>query len=115
MKSSQTLSNISDKLRGTAHEAEQHLRAAAGAVQDGLRDGAAIAADGARQVSGTTVAAAESVAAEAAAIGHDTYKRLQGRTGDAIASIDAMVSRNPVGALVAALGMGLVLGFLARR
>lgn len=86
MRTRHTVSEISDKLRDTARDGAQQASEAVNTV-----------------VTGSTSA------------GRDTYRLLANRTGNALAGVDKAVSRNPVGALAAALGAGLVLGLLARR
>lgn len=115
MRTAQTVSNFSDKIRDTAREADEQLRAAGDTVAGGLRQGADIArasmSDGAQQASdavGTIVAGASSA-------GKEGYRVVSERAEEALTVIDKAVSRHPVGALVAALGAGLVLGLLARR
>jgi len=111
MKTREAISNISDKLKDSAREAEGHLREAAGAVSEGVRESAGIAADSARHARANLMDAAEAHAADAKAIGKDAYRH----AGSALAQVDSLVARNPVGALVAALGLGLVLGMMARK
>lgn len=51
----------------------------------------------------------------AAAKSSDIIEDAQARASGTIAAIDQVVARNPAGALIAALGVGLVLGMMARR
>ena len=104
MRAAQTVSTISDTLRDTAKGAGEHLQAAGESVNEGLRETASVAADGLRQS-----------AKSAEAVGKDIYKDLAHRASGSIESIDTMVARHPVGALVAALGFGVVVGLLARK
>lgn len=115
MRTGQTVSNISDKLRDTADEADHKIRAASETVTDGLREGADTARasirDGARQATD----AVGTIVEGASAAGKDGYRAVAARTSDALTAVDKAVTRNPVGALAAALGVGLLLGLLARR
>lgn len=104
MRAAQTVSAMSDTLRDTAKGAGEHLHAAGESVNEGLRETASVAAEGIRQT-----------AKSAEAAGKDIYKDLAHRASGSIESIDAMVARHPVGALVAALGFGVVIGLLARK
>ena len=115
MRTNQTVSDISEKLRDTVQDADSQLRAAGESISDGVKKGADAARmsmhDGARQASdavGTLVDGASSA-------GKDGLRMVRNHTSDALAAVDKAVTRNPVGALVAALGAGLVLGLLARR
>lgn len=111
MRAGQTVSAMSDKLRDTARDAGEHLYAAGETVNEGLRETAGVAAEGLRQ----SAKSAETAIEGAAATGKDIYHDLAQRASGSIASVDAMVARHPVGALVAALGFGLVVGLMARK
>lgn len=111
MRTAQTVSAMSDTLRNTAKGAGDHLHAAGESVNQGLRETAGVAAEGLRQ----TASSAEAAVEGAAAAGKDLYKDLAHRASGSIESIDTMVARHPVGALVAALGFGVVIGLLARK
>ena len=115
MRTGAAASNIADTVRDTAKEAESQLRAAGENLAHGVREGMTVASEslkeGARHASG----AVDTIRTGASDAGRDAYRVLADRTGEAIAGVDRVVARNPVGALVAAMGVGLVLGFLARR
>jgi ElaB/YqjD/DUF883 family membrane-anchored ribosome-binding protein len=111
MRASNTISTISDKLRDTASDAGEHLTAAGAAVNQGVHDAAEVAADGVRQ----SARKAEAAIQDATASGKELYRDAADRAGRSLAGIDTLVARNPVGALVAALGIGLVLGLMARK
>ena len=111
MRAANTMSSISDTLRDSATDATEHLRAAGESVSEGLRDSANTAAESVRQ----SARSAESRISDAAASGKELYRGALSSAGDSISGIDKFVSRNPSGALIAALGLGLVLGFMARR
>ena len=100
MKTTQALSSFPGKIGDSAREAGDHLNAATGAIGEGMREASYAATD-----------VAKAAASDAQEIGKDVYRR----AGDALSNIDQVVARNPVGALVAALGFGLVLGMMARR
>ena len=74
-------------------------------------DAAEVAADGVRQ----SARKAEAAIQDATASGKELYRDAADRAGRSLAGIDTLVARNPVGALVAALGIGLVLGLMARK
>ncbi len=115
MRTSQTASELSDRLQDTKRDADTQFRAAGETVTDGLKKGADAARasihDGARQASD----AVETLVDGASAVGKDGLRLVKSQTNEALAAVDRAVTRNPVGALVAALGAGLVLGLLARR
>lgn len=115
MRAGQTLNTITDKLRDTAKDAGDHLSAATGAVNDGLRETADTAAGTLRQSAKSATETAEAALNEAAVVGRDIYKGIASRAGDSVAGLDRLVAKNPLGAIVAALGLGLVVGLLARR
>lgn len=77
-------------------------------------EGAAVAADVKRRV-GRATAQAEATAAQIAEGGRaavdETRARIQG-LGDDVAGV---VERNPLAALAAALGLGIVIGMMSRR
>ncbi len=76
-----------------------------------MRETAAIAGEAARETAHDVRNAADRGISEAKTVGREAYRR----AGDALAGVDSFVARNPVGALVAALGVGLVLGMFARK
>jgi ElaB/YqjD/DUF883 family membrane-anchored ribosome-binding protein len=111
MRIANTVSEITDKLRETASGATEQLHAAGDAVSHGLRDTADVAAEGIRQSARSAEAAVHDVAAS----GKEIYKGTVKRTNTSLAGVERLVARNPVGALIAALGMGLVVGLMARK
>lgn len=111
MRAASTVSAISDKLRETATDANEHLHAAGDAVSQGLRDTAEVAAEGVRQ----SAKLAEAAIHDATTSGRDIYKDAAARASSSIAGVDKLVARHPIGALIAALGLGLVLGLVARK
>lgn len=111
MRAANTVSAISDKLRDTAHDATEHLAAAGEAVNQGLRDTVDVATKSARN----SAKSAEAAVQDAAVSGKELYSDTMTRASNSIAGIDKFVSRNLAGTLLAALGMGLVLGLMARK
>ena len=115
MRTGQTLNTITDKLRDSAADAGDRLSAASGVVSEGLRETADTAASALRQSAKSATETAEAALHDAAVVGRDIYKGIASRAGDSVAGLDRLAAKNPLAAIVAALGIGLLVGFLARR
>lgn len=115
MKSTRALNNISDKLRGAASDTAELLRETGNAAARSANETAATASETLRAAAGSSAAVADEAMAAAKGAGRDLYRKAADSTGGVLTQIDRLVTRNPVGALVAALSFGIVLGMLSRR
>jgi len=119
MRNSSTQSDNFSNTKRAASDAVNKIRDIGEETADNLKDAAFRAG---RTVNDTYESATEDAANLRDRIAHDaasTGRRIyDGATQNAesiFSSVDRYVGRNPVGALVAALGVGLVVGLLARR
>ncbi|MFT3987148.1 hypothetical protein [Aestuariivirga sp.] len=101
---SNTVSNISDTAHRAASVSVEHLRAAGQSALDGFRD-----------VRDQAAEAAQGKFDDASRAGKAAYRQAVAAKDQSLSSLEDTVTRNPVGSVVAAFGLGIVLGFMARR
>ena len=112
MRASHTVSNIADTAQKAASDSADHLRAAGHVAVEGVRN---IGEAAAEAVNGSVRQAADRVVSDATRLGSSSYNAVAAAADKSASSLESMVNRNPMGALIAALGVGLVLGLMARK
>ena len=112
MRASHAAANIADTAQRAVSESTDHLRAAGHAAAEGVKN---IGDTVAETVNGSVRQAAERVVNDASRLGNSSYNAVAAAADKSASSLESMVNRNPMGALIAALGVGLVLGLMARK
>lgn len=97
-------SDIASIARDSAADSAAHLQAAGSAALKGAGEVGERIADSLHRTS-----------EEAAALGKSAFDAASEKAGASLAEIDRAVARNPVGALLAAAGVGLLIGLVTRR
>jgi|GEM_PF-4708080 len=108
MRTSTAASNIAGTAQRAASDSVEHLRAAGQSALDGLRNVRDQAADAAQDKFYEKMD-------DASRAGKAAYRHARAASDKSLTTLEDTVARNPVGSLVAAFGLGIVLGFMARR
>jgi len=104
--------NAADAGQRAASESSDRLHAAASAATEGMRSAGENVANAVNEGLHDTK---DRLMNEASKAGSAAYKSVATTAEKSVATLEQAIGRNPVGALVAALGIGLVLGLMARR
>lgn len=102
------LETAAERVRGAGHAASESIADAGSRIADRVKHGADAAAEQASSI-------AHDLADRAGERGAAALHTSQDIAGQKISDLQLFVQRNPLGALLAAAGVGLVLGLMARR
>lgn len=106
---------MGERIGSMADEAADSVKDMAYGASEKVKRVADDVADRVKRSAGDVAEGTDRLMANASDLGNRAVDQAQSRASQTLADVERFVARNPVGAVVAALGIGVVLGFMTRK